>query len=209
MRALPLPPLPSTHACMATMAAHVQRTPRACCPWSCAVLHGRGMALLNQALGCHEEKACSQSRFASAQVPPCPPCLPLLRCHWFPPSRRLLFAVSNTLILFGKTRQQVCLDPSRAGHACCAYARPSAAPACQPCLLRQCAAAPWGGHNHPAPPAAVSPSHVAQTRDLLLVLMLIYLSVVLLFCTLTAHGRLPFRTVQMVRGGGAGWVDEA
>lgn len=56
----------------------------------------------------------------------------------------LLFAVSNTLILFGKTRQ--------------------------------------------------------QTRDLLLVLMLIYLSVVLLFCTLTAHGRLPFRTVQLMWG---------
>ncbi|PRW56741.1 Interferon-induced 44 family [Chlorella sorokiniana] len=56
----------------------------------------------------------------------------------------LLFAVSNTLILFGKTRQQM--------------------------------------------------------RDLLLVLMLIYLAIVLLFCTLTAHGRLPFRTVQLMWG---------
>ena len=123
-------------------------------------------------------------------VPAAPP--PLV-----PPSRRLLFAVSNTLILFGKTCQQVHVDPNRAGHA-----RPSAGPACQPGLLRQCAAAPWDSHHHPAPPAAVSPSHVVQTRDLLLVLMLIYLSVVLLLCTLTAHGRLPFRTVQLVRAVG-------
>ena len=54
----------------------------------------------------------------------------------------------------------------------------------------------------------VVPSAATQTRDLLLVLMLIYLAIVLLFCTLTAHGRLPFRTVQLVRagrmGGGSG-----
>ncbi len=43
-----------------------------------------------------------------------------------------------------------------------------------------------------------------QTRDLLLLLMLIYLAIVLLFCTLTAHTSLPFRTVQLVRRAGRG-----